>query len=323
MIVYFIVPGDTLQSIASQINLENPLYLKEYHNRHCAREDYIEEELIPRKKLLLPDFFDVQQYNSNNDAPFKSPDRNPTVNFMPENSDESYKVRIAESSTDKHGKTATNSFSYTISLKWVKKELNNHSFLLFKGNFSNIKETKMGDLAIACIQSVNPVEIHVDSKGEILKINLLEKTVDSFSVMREKLIDQFPDQYARIYIDEFEYVVNNEELFQRKMKEDGFVKAYFAPFRKEFKNGKSYFKIYSEEENSWLNIQQEGWTLQNNDEIILKQSSFENGDHNTSNYSGNYTLSKQNGMIRSLNIVSRYEEHGVIHSTELFIDKNY
>lgn len=49
MIIHFILSGETLESISEEINLENPRYLKEFHNQHCAREDAIHEKLIPGK----------------------------------------------------------------------------------------------------------------------------------------------------------------------------------------------------------------------------------------------------------------------------------
>lgn len=50
MIVHFILSGETLESISEEINLENPVYLKEFHNTYCAREDFIQDTLIPGKK---------------------------------------------------------------------------------------------------------------------------------------------------------------------------------------------------------------------------------------------------------------------------------
>jgi hypothetical protein len=51
MTVHFILSGETLESIAEEINLENPKYLKEFHNAHCAREDFIYDDLVPRKNF--------------------------------------------------------------------------------------------------------------------------------------------------------------------------------------------------------------------------------------------------------------------------------
>ncbi|MFC3161051.1 hypothetical protein ACFOEQ_23795 [Chryseobacterium arachidis] len=69
MMVHFILFGETLESISEEIHLENPKYLKEFHNRHCAKGDLIDHQLVPGKKLFIPDTDTVKRYNSRNDAP--------------------------------------------------------------------------------------------------------------------------------------------------------------------------------------------------------------------------------------------------------------
>lgn len=80
--IHFILPGDTLENIAEKIGLENPVYLKEFHNQHCLKEDFIVDDLIPGKKLVLPDLAKIKAYNDKNDAPFKSPELNPKLRLI-------------------------------------------------------------------------------------------------------------------------------------------------------------------------------------------------------------------------------------------------
>ncbi|MBW8524062.1 hypothetical protein K0U91_02365 [Chryseobacterium chendengshani] len=320
MILHFIRHGDTLQSVANQINLENPLYIKEFHNQKCAREDYILDDLVVGKKLFLPDNQTIQKYNAKNDAPFKSPEQNPVINFTPEEFNSRYKINITESSADKRATFKKNSFSYNISLKWIENELNEHVFHLSKSDFSNINDTKIGDLAIACIQSINPIEIRTNFKGEMVRINLLEETAKNFPRIKEKLLDQFPDQYAKIYIEEFEFAVLNSEVFQKKMKEDWFIKTYFANIRNEFKNGKSNVRLYLDGKNSLTDIQQTGLISENYD-IILTQSFAGNQPENSAVFTGNYTLSQQQGTIKSLNIYYSYSEYNIIYSIDFQVNE--
>lgn len=312
MTLHFIRQGDTLQSIAEQINLENPIYIKEFHNQHCAREDYIVENLVAGRKLFLPDYLTIQKYNSRNDAPFKSPERNPKINFYPENLNIQYKVSITESSFVDHKKTE-NSFSYQFSLKWIKNELNHHIFHLSKNNFSIQNQTKIGDMAIACFRSIDPIEIQTYPKGEIISINLLKKTIENFPEIKANLLDRFSDQYAKIYIEEFEYAVYNQELFQKKMKQDWLIKTYFAPIRNDFKNGKSHFQIILE--NELLDINQTAEISENNDEIILNQDSAK------PDFKGKYILSKADGLISFLEINHSYIDFGVVYFSDFKIDK--
>lgn len=317
MMLHFIRHGDTLQDIANQINLENPVYIKEFHNQKCSGEDYISEDLVVGKKLFLPDSITVQNYNSRNDAPFKNPEKNPKLNFLPVNSDLKYKVNIKESSFD-NGKKSENSFSYDFSLKWIKSDYNHHTFQFSKTNFSNIKE-KLGDLASCCLQSLNPIQLETNWEGEIEAINILEKTLKNFPKIKEKLLDQFPDKYAKIYIDEFEYAVLNQELFQKKMKQDWLLKTFFAPIRKPFKNGKSHFKIFLENKNSEIEIEQKGILNNEVDEVVLSQGLM--SDDKENDFTGKYILSAETGLIKSLEIINSYSEYDVSYSTEMKIDQ--
>ncbi|WP_042720534.1 hypothetical protein [Flavobacterium sp. B17] len=139
MIVHFILSGETLESISEEIQLENPEYLKEFHNKYCAREDFIYDDLIPRKKLLIPDIDKIREYNSRNDAYFKNPRLNPVLSFRPENFSKIYAVtnkEIEENSLDRKQNTLT----YTVSVKWIKSEDRSHIFHLFKNTFQTNRE---------------------------------------------------------------------------------------------------------------------------------------------------------------------------------------
>ncbi|MCU7613058.1 hypothetical protein N0B16_01265 [Chryseobacterium sp. GMJ5] len=319
MMVHFILPGDTLKSIAKEINLENPVYLKEYHNRFCGREDYIDDDLISGKKLLLPDISAIQNYNAKNDAPFKSLERNPVIGFKPEGSHKNYRISITESA--KSEDDMKNSFvSYTASLQWIRNEYNEHVFHYSKHSFSNRLETKVGDLAIGCIESLNPLEIRLNAKGELLRINITKEVSDRFEDIKEELYDRFPDQYARMYIDEFEFVVKNYDLFNKKMKSDWFIKAYFAPIRNPFKNGKSFFDLFLEDQKLMVNMIQEAESSGDDDEITLIQT-LSSEFKRDAVYSGKYSVDAQSGMIKNINVYYGYSEYDIQYSTDLMIDE--
>lgn len=316
MIVHFILHGETLESISEEIKLENPKYLKEYHNQRCAREDYINDELIPRKKLLIPELKDIQGYNAKNDAPFKHPKRNPTLSFNPENFSQIYNVTITET-TENEEKTKSNSISFTVSLKWIKKDIYYHIFHLFKNNFYDQSGSKMGDLAIECIQSLHPIEIKTNAKGEVLNVSLKEETIENFKSIKEKLLDFFPDQYAKIYIDEFERVVLDQDLFNQRMKDDVFIKFYFAPFRTEFINGKSYYKQTIGEDNFQIDIHQQVESENYSQEMTLLQN-IQSSDPKI-NYHGKYIVDTEYGLIENINAEYNISQYSVKYMTKVSI----
>lgn len=316
MMVHFIVPGDTLQKIAHEINLENPVYLKEFHNQHCLKEDRIVDHLVPGKKLLLPDFAKIKVYNDKNDAPFKSLELNPKIAFDPIGFNEKFKITIKESSnTD--GKTVENRFSYITSLQWIKNEFDEHLFHFTKDQFSNQNNTKMESLAIESMKSLYPIEVFINTKGEILRTALKKETLNNFNQIKTKLLDFFPDKYAKIYLEEFEYVVLNPYVFDQKMKEDWFLKNYFSSFRNPFENGKSFFEMYLDK--TLLNVQQTAKFTDSKEEILLHQT-LKTKEESLDDFTGNVTVFKNNGMIESLNAVYSYKEFSVSYSTEFSIE---
>lgn len=314
MMIHFILPGDTLENIAEKIRLENPVYLKEFHNQHCLKEDFIVHDLIPGKKLLLPDLAKIKAYNDKNDAPFKSLELNPKIVFNPIGFNEKFKTTIKESS-NAEGKTVEKSFSYTSSLQWMKNEFDEHIFHFTKDQFSNQNDTKMGSLANESMKSLYPIEVFVNAKGEILRTALKKETLNNFKQIKEKLLDFFPDKYAKIYLEEFEYVALNLDIFNQKMKEDLFLKSYFSSFRNPFENGKSFFEIYLNQ--SLLSIEQTVKLTDNKEEVLLNQTLK---DKNQDNFTGKITVAKNTGMIKTLQVSHSYKEFSILYSTEFSIE---
>lgn len=299
MIVHFILSGETLESISEEIHLENPKYLKEFHNIHCAREDFIQDTLIPGKKLIIPGINKVREYNSLNDAPFKNPKLNPEVPFSPENFSRIYAVvnkELYENELEKRHAVLT----YTVSLKWMRNENGFHIFHIFKNNFSDGQGNMITDLASESIRSLNPLEIKTDLKGNMVSIQLTQQTMDHFEKIMERLSDLFPDKYAEIYLDEFERAVRNRSIFNSRMKNDVFIKNYFASLRNPFANGKSFFQQSVGEENTDITLQQKIENPEYDNEIVILQ----NPQYSESDieFSGKYTLYTKTGLIKNIDL---------------------
>ncbi|SEM48659.1 hypothetical protein SAMN05421856_103490 [Chryseobacterium taichungense] len=312
MIVHFILSGETLESISEEINLENPKYLKEFHNKHCAREDFIHDDLIPRKKLLIPDINKIKEYNSRNDAPFKNPKLNPDIPFHPENFSKIYSVvnkEIYENQLEKKHTILT----YTVSVKWMRNENGFHIFHLFKNNFSDGQGNMMVDLASESIRSLNPLEVKTDLKGNVVSISLTQQTTDNFAKIKKRLADLFPDQYANIYLNEFERAVQNRDLFNSRMKNDVFIKNYFAALRQPFENGKSFLQQTIGEENMTIQLQQKIENAEYNEEIIILQAG--SMPENDLDFSGKYSLYTKSGLVKSVDISYAISQFGVKNSS--------
>jgi hypothetical protein len=307
MIVHFILSGETLESISEEINLENPKYLKEFHNSHCAKDDFIYDELVSGKKLLIPNINKIKEYNNKNDAPFKHPKLNPVLPFNPENFSKIFTVKSTQTE-EVESRSKSNILTYTVSVKWIKKEENYHIFHLFKNNFSDQQGSMMADLASECTRSLNPLVLKTNANGEVIELSLSKETINNFGKIKERLIDLFPDKYAAIYINEFSFAVLNKDLFNKRMQEDIFIKAYFAALRSSFFNGKSHFTQSVGEENLKVEIQQKVENDNYTDEIVLLQNSKPQIDVD---FNGKYVVNTENGLAKTVEIEHSISHYGV------------
>lgn len=312
MNIHFILPGETLEIISKKIKLENPVYLKEFHNSYCTPYDFIHEDLMPGRKLLIPDLNKVGFYNSKNDAPHKLTNRNPQINFNPENLHKKYGVSVIQTS-ETDGKKKISEFSYTITLEWKGKIDNLHYFNFSKIEINERNQTKMSTLAAACTQSVNPVELTVSENGNLIEAKLNDEVKQNFPDIKSGLEDQFPDEYAKIYLDKFEFSIANPQIFNDKMNADWFLKTYFSGFRKRFVNGRSEYPIMISY--SPVILLQEGF---HDDDITLKAAVKNTEDH--LKYTSEYHLDAQSGIIKNYSFTLVETEFGTLYTT-VFIAK--
>lgn len=316
MTVHFILSGETLESISEEINLENPKYLKEFHNSHCAREDMIDNGLIPGKKLLLPDPEIINGYNRRNDAPFKDSKLNPDIPFFPEGFSKIYTVTITEIEENLLERKS-NVLTCTASVKWIRKEGTSHIFHVFKNNFSDAQGSMMSDLASASIRALNPFVITTDNKGEIITIELNENATHNFRTIKDRLIDLFPDPYAGMYLDEFESAVMNKDLFDRRMKEDLFMKMYFGSLRNEFKNGKSFLRQSVGEESLPVGLMQKVESWNDPGEIIFRQNEMPGSEII---FNGKYTVLSETGLVKRVEVSYNITQEDVRSSAFITIE---
>lgn len=320
MIVHFILHGETLESIAEDIKLENPLYLKEYHNRRCAREDVIVDRLVPGKRLLIPADSDIAQYNLRNDAPFKSPDRNPEIPFQPQQLNRKYSVGIVEKAYGEQ-EVSQQAVFYDVLLQWMGFEEGYHLFQYSKLSFYNRKDGILGELAEDCIKSLNPIEIKTDPRGKMTGIRMSPEVSNRFKEIKDRLLDLYPGPYAKTYIEEFAYAVQNPEIFNERMQDDIFIKTYFAPIRTPFRNGTSRYPFPLSGPGISLAIIQAAEPSGQPSELLLSQKTEPDSALHGALYSGQYTIRKEDGLITGIRIDYGYTEYGSRNTTQIIVDE--
>lgn len=204
MITYMTLPGDTLEKIASDLKIENPTYLKDFHNKHCAVYDRLAEpvKMNPGTLLLIPFGDEIkklnQEINENGDSLYYHPPHGKIPYPIP---------LLSGIYTVTHQKlesgTVQANYSYQTELKYLRAEQDDHffSFQIF-GSHKNGTESdsKMSSLSKACSAILFPVEIRVNKTGKITEAKFFHPETVIKSEL-DALKKYFTDELSASYID--------------------------------------------------------------------------------------------------------------------------
>lgn len=207
---YKVRNGDTLKSIASRLGMTGE-ELKSFHNSRCERMDTIWfENLNEVKSIFVPLDFKTEKQKKQEEKtslPSQSLD-----SFFAEtyNVTESFESPL-EKSINIH---------YTLNIN-VRKDKNKNLHILSytQGDFTsngNVPEDKIGDLAIACMKSIMPIEFHLNDQGRITGFADHKKITQTFAEQRRDL-DFFTGEIFQSYMDRFERNIGDEKFFLQQL----------------------------------------------------------------------------------------------------------
>lgn len=299
-----ILPDDTLESIAREINLEKPEFILQFHNSKCAKEDLIKDKLIPWKKLHIPGKELVEKVNVEVFEELSKPQYNPNIKFFPSSIDGSFRTIILESAVNANNKKEIVKIIYDAQLKYNENQNGLHVIEYSRNKFKGTHEGMLSDLALKCFEKICPLLIFLNENGVVVRIEIKKEIKADFDKIKKEIADYFIGEIADSYLENFEYVVKNDALFNKKMKKDLFIRTYFAPVRKKFEHGKSTVKLTFAEKEEWQ-IEQK---VEENTEEKLKISqclgkiSFPE-DENFTNYEGQYLFNPQTFLIEECNAI--------------------
>ncbi|AZA92343.1 Uncharacterised protein [Chryseobacterium nakagawai] len=233
MITYMTLPDDTLEKLASDLKVENPTYLKDFHNKHCAVYDKLAEpvKIKPGTLLLIPFGEEIhklnQEINKNGDSLYYHPPHGKIPFPIP---------LLSGVYTVIHQKlengTIQNSYSYQIELKYLRAEQDDHSFSLhIFGSHKNGAESdnKISSLSKACAAILFPVEIKIGKTGNVTETKFLH----SGTVINNELDDlkkYFTDDLSASYIEQVKKVSEDHNQILRNTKQTLPVQFLFGSF---------------------------------------------------------------------------------------------
>lgn len=315
---HYIKNGDTLAGLATEIGLENPVYLKEYNNAQCLPSDLITEELEPGKRVLLPKLTEIENYNALKDAPFRLPRANPNLVWKADLANRSYNIKVS----NRIDGSETGSFQYNTQLQLRKSGYDYRQLNWYRKNYHFDKTSKMSQLVKACSEAINPLLITIDDKGLLQEIAVDKAVLERWPEIQATLCDAFPDAYAAAYIEDLAYVLQQPHLVNRRMRQDPFIRTYFAPLRVPFDKGLSFFSLQLSPALAPLRIQQIVAATDYTDRIPLAQSMSDNtGTDQGLYYEGKYLLDGEDSSIHSAAIHTRVYHKYRQHETTIELEE--
>lgn len=219
MITYITLQDDTLEKISSDLKIENPLYLREFHNAHCAKHERFYTDLKPGQSLQLPFGNEITELNKkiieNRDGLYYHPPHG-KIPFQIPLLKGKYKINHQKFLDDER----LTDYQYQIELDYIKSENLHHIFSFQMSDFKkegSESDTKISGLAKACIEILYPLEIRFNEEGELKEVHLTSPE-NLLKDHLETLKSYFTDPYSADYINQMKSVIDDKKILLENLK---------------------------------------------------------------------------------------------------------
>ncbi|MBD3906473.1 hypothetical protein NAL32_17300 [Chryseobacterium sp. Ch-15] len=219
MMTYTVKSGQTLAELCEELHLENPEYLRDFHNKNCPPAECCEGDIILKTRFFIPTAQQVAEINQeirkNNESFYDFPDDG----IFPW----TYKLREGTyniSQTTYFNDEIINIYQQKIRLNFEEAKDNCCIFLFTAFDFRKNEETsdsKASTLATMCLESIYPIRMTVNSQGEIQNIELTKKAKQISSEL-ETIKQFFEDDFSSDYIRKMKKIVEDPKEISRKFK---------------------------------------------------------------------------------------------------------
>lgn len=220
--IYTIQKGDTLQSVAKQLNL-TPEEIKAYHNIYCELPDLIGYDFSSNLKILIlsQNPKEEKETNSKRLAP----------NFLHLKSIQkkmNYGVMFTITSGDE-----VTTMQYEVSIQCLDKQPNeNHLFeinrtsKIFINNFE--PDTIINELAEKVSQSLYPLILVVNKNGKWEDVYNSVEIKKRWAKNKLKILDEYQGREVENYLTAFEQSIDNKSSLIESLQKDWFLNTFFS-----------------------------------------------------------------------------------------------
>ncbi|PQL92354.1 LysM peptidoglycan-binding domain-containing protein [Apibacter adventoris] len=214
---YHIQKGDTLESIAHSFGI-SVFELRDFHNTHCELSQLLGDKLTSHIKEIL---YQTKEDGIQKDFSELKEKESFELVLNPDASVESYGVQISFFENE-----VENSLKYNLKLRWLQRNL--VKIQREKLYINNEESNLMADELAHAISSVlYPLELKVNSAGEITDINNYPEIVQRWKESLPKLQKYYKGEQTEKYIRKNEHVLSNPDLLFRSLTNDWFLHAFF------------------------------------------------------------------------------------------------
>lgn len=219
--VYFVKSGETLESISWDLHLENPNYLREYHNARCSPLDIVPENGTLRllQKLHIPVSDEILRINrqireNGESLCYLLPNGKIPLNMNLINGD--YFVRQTESDDG----TPKYEYAYKLHFSYVKKMQDRHYLHFSMSSFQKDGEEpdeKINHLAADLVKIMYPVTLILDSAGNFVAAESYKEVKEMIREI-EALKAYHAGAYAASHIDQMKQNISDPQNMYRGLK---------------------------------------------------------------------------------------------------------
>ncbi|RMZ59591.1 hypothetical protein D1632_08140 [Chryseobacterium nematophagum] len=231
MIIYNIGFGRSFSEISDELHLENPTYLRDFHNENCPLIERCEGDLIEGTRVFIPTKEQIAEINrnirENNESYYDFPS-DKKFPFAYDLWNGIYETSQTSYLNDKV--TAIYEQKIRLELEYIKDHNYYFQFTAFdfRKNGEN-SETKVSTLSKMCIKSIYPIRFIINSEGKMMNIELIKKPEQILSEL-ENIKHYFTDDHAFHYVEKMKSLIQDPEEIVLKLSKSLLITFFFGSF---------------------------------------------------------------------------------------------
>lgn len=233
MIIYFIKSGETVETIAKDLNIENPKYLREYHNAHCNILDRILENGSVRfsQRFCIPSAKEIEDIN------VLIRKRGESLRYLLPKGKFPFNVQLISGEysikqTEIENGVSKSEYAYRIDLQYIKKENDQHHFHFSVTDWEKDGEEpddKINSLASDIAKIIYPVTLIVDEAGNFVAAQP-KNDENEIITQLEGLKKYHYGSLAALQIDRMKDRVTDPQVIEHSLKKIMALQFLFIPF---------------------------------------------------------------------------------------------